>query len=264
MGLIYLITCDIIPDQYIGQTNSSIQTRWSRHIACAKRMIKYRDQPDKIRNIYHSYLYRAMAKHGIETFHVQVIEDGIFYQDLLDAAEIQYISEFNTQAPNGLNLLSGGGSNTKQSNVTIQIMREKKQLQALNNRNTILDGLPALTTYKNDHLGERILINSHPLCKSKTFSVKTYGSITAVKEEVIKFLAELETTGIVYTPVKIGEDMRKYPGFIVTPKGFRVNKVYKCTTYDKRFERKDRTREENKQAATEWYFALLQRLNINL
>lgn len=259
MGLIYIITSTATPKQYIGQTNNTIQIRWSRHIASARRMIRYHNQPEKISNIYHSHLYRAMAKYGIHTFQIQLVEDGIFHQDILDMTEAQYIEEFNTRSPFGLNLLSGGGANSTHSTDTIQLMRNAKQATALDNRSKILDGLPALTTYKNDHLGERILINNHSLCKSKTFSVKTYGSIENVKLEVIKFLTELEQANVVHHRTKNGDDLLQYPGLIETPKGFRVNKVHKSITYDKRFERKTKTREENKQAAIEYYTLLLQK-----
>lgn len=248
--------------QYVGQTNDPVEIRWRGHIASAKRFIKYRDQPDKIENIYHSLLYRTIAKYGIETFSIQVLEDGIYDQDLLDETEKQYIAELNTKHPHGLNLLSGGGSNSRHSEITIQIMRRKKQETALLNRNAILEDLPPLTTYKNDELGERILVNKHPLCKSRTFSVKTYGSIEAVKDAVKAFIAEIELTGIPYEPAKGGEDLNKYPGLNITPSGYRVNKVHKGTTYDKRFERKDRTNAQNKQAAIDWYISLLIRLNL--
>lgn len=256
MGFIYMITCSISPKIYIGQTTKTIQQRWQQHIACGKSMIKNKDNMEKIRRIQFSYLYHAMAYYGIHNFMIEELEE--IDDDLLNDVEIQYIAELNTQCPNGFNL-SSGGLNFKHSQETIDLMKRRKHEFVDNVRNEKLQGLPAKTAYRNHKTkGEQILFNNHPLCKHKTFSTDKYGTFEKTKEAALQFYQELEQSGIPYVKPKNGDDdLKNKPGFIKTPKGYRVNKVQKGINFDKRFERKDRTDAENKAAALEWYNNLI-------
>lgn len=220
-------------------------------------MIRHKDDLEKIRHIQFSYLYRAMAYYGLHHFKIEILEE--VDDDLLNRFEIFYIEALETQAPNGFNLTSGGDS-FKHAPETIELMKRRKQEFIDNIRNEKLRGLPAKTAYRNHETkGEQIVFNHHPLCKHKTFSSSTYGSFELAKAAAQEFIQNLEATGTTHIRPKNGDqDLLDKPGLISTPKGYRVNKVSKGITYDKRFERKDRTREENKAAAIIWYNNLLQ------
>jgi group I intron endonuclease len=262
MGRVYIIICKVTPKEYVGQTTQELHERWYDHTQAAKSYIaNINDNPDKIKHIRFSYLYRAMAKYGIENFTIEELESAD--NDLLDDLEIQYIEAFNTLVPNGYNLTTGG-SRFNHNEVTIERMKEQKRANIDNVRNEKLAGLPPLVTYRNHPTkGEQVLINQHPLCKHKTFSAYKYGSFENAKIALLEFIVELELNGVPHVPKKRGEDdIKKYKGLIATPEGYRVNKVHKGITYDKRFERKDRTKDENKAAAIQWYIDLLTRLNL--
>lgn len=262
MGIIYIITNDISPKVYIGQTRQTLEKRWKDHIQCGKSMVKYKDIEGRIKNIQNSYLYRAMAYHGIHHFQIAIVEECS--EEDLDINEQHYIDICESLAPNGYNLTSGGTKFTHNED-TIALMKKRKHELIDNIRNEKLQGLPPKVTYRN-HItkGEQIVVNNHALCKHKTFSSITYQTYEAAKQAAIIFFQELARTGIPYIKPKKGEaDIHDKKGFCSTPKGYRVNKVHKGENYDKRFERLDRTREENKIAALAYYEQLLKLLNIN-
>lgn len=53
-------------------------------------------------------LYSALKKYGIENFEISVIDDTALDIDTLNKLEEKYIEEYNSMAPNGYNLNSGG------------------------------------------------------------------------------------------------------------------------------------------------------------
>lgn len=94
MGFIYRIRNRITGKSYIGETIKEPEIRWKQHIACAK---AGKGCPA---------LRDAFKKHGINSFEFKVIiicfdDDRFFY-------ERDYIKRYNTQAPNGYNILPGG------------------------------------------------------------------------------------------------------------------------------------------------------------
>ena len=111
-GFIYKITAPS-GKSYIGQvveflrdgSKKGVHGRWKQHCASAKR------DPKK----GCVYLNRAIIKYGEEQFTVE----ELFYGDvnLLDVYEKKFIKIYNTLAPNGYNLQSGG-TNTKHSEET--------------------------------------------------------------------------------------------------------------------------------------------------
>lgn len=98
---------------YIGQvveflrdgSKKGIRGRWKQHCASAKRNS----------NKGSLYLYRAIIKYGEENFNVE----ELFYGDvnMLDLIETRFIKMYNTLAPNGYNLQTGG-TYTKHSEET--------------------------------------------------------------------------------------------------------------------------------------------------
>jgi len=97
MGYIYMIKNKLDNKCYIGQTiENDINTRWNKH----KRNINSDGCPA---------LYGAFRKYGIDNFDFKII--CISFDEFLDPLEVYYISKFNSIAPNGYNLESGGNKN---------------------------------------------------------------------------------------------------------------------------------------------------------
>lgn len=103
MSNIYLIYCHTSPTgkKYIGQTNN--YNRRCREHKTSNRCPAFRN---------------AIIKYGWDNFTHTILEDGL----TLDEANILeefYISKYNTLAPNGYNLQTGG-SNSKPSPLVVQ------------------------------------------------------------------------------------------------------------------------------------------------
>jgi group I intron endonuclease len=86
---VYIVTNLITAKQYVGIT-SNFERRWHEH------------QTDKGR-----VLYNAIAKYGIENFHISYIANAFDFECACDI-ERMLIVERNTKAPNGYNLTDGG------------------------------------------------------------------------------------------------------------------------------------------------------------
>lgn len=195
-----------------------------------------------------------MAEYGIEKFEISKMEEVENITNLNEREKF-YISEFNSLVPNGYNLTSGGNSNYKHSSVTIDLIKKKKSENVDNIRNPKLKGLPNYVAYRHNKKGEQILINNHPFCKSKTFTLTNYESFEEMKETVKEFINMLEKSRETYT-TKNDPSLPK--GVIKTKNGYRVNKIYNKIIYDKRFEIKKLSNEENKNNAIIWYNNLFQ------
>ena len=92
-GFIYIIRNTINDKVYIGQTKTSVETRWKEHL----RHARYGDQ----------VINRAMNKYGIDKFYVETLE--ICDLDVLDEREIYYIELYNsTNKSKGYNVSIGG------------------------------------------------------------------------------------------------------------------------------------------------------------
>ena len=95
MGYIYKITNNITNKCYIGETKqNNIEVRWKQH----KNTIK--------NGIGCPALKDAVKKYGIDNFKFEILiicfdEDRYKY-------EIEYIKKYNSQVPNGYNILGGG------------------------------------------------------------------------------------------------------------------------------------------------------------
>ena len=88
--------------QYVGQTTRTLEQRWREHCAA---------------NSQCTYLHNAIVKYGKENFKVEQIDIALD-QEELDYKEQQYIKCYNTLAPNGYNLETGGSSGKRLSEIT--------------------------------------------------------------------------------------------------------------------------------------------------
>ena len=93
-GIIYLLTNTVNGKQYIGQTIHSIEKRFRQH--CRSR------RKNK------AYLKKALDKYGPDAFEKSVLFVAFSLQGLNEAEE-SLMTEYQTLAPSGYNLRSGGG-----------------------------------------------------------------------------------------------------------------------------------------------------------
>jgi group I intron endonuclease len=116
MGYIYLITNTVNGKQYVGQTQrEDIHMRWKQHKCCDSKSIG-------------TYIARAYKKYGIEKFKFQII--CICFDEACNDFEIEYIKKFNTLAPNGYNLESGGGNSKHHPDTKKKISEASKGRKA--------------------------------------------------------------------------------------------------------------------------------------
>ena len=120
-GVIYLATNNINKKQYIGQAISissngrkwGSKRRWQSHIKCAKN------------NTFQCRLLEnAINKYGPENFILKDVKTCLLND--LNYYEQEYIKMYNTLAPNGYNLMSGGGNRRKHSIETRNKMSETR------------------------------------------------------------------------------------------------------------------------------------------
>lgn len=102
MGLIYKITNNKNNKIYVGQTSTSLDNRWKRHLKIAL------DINNKIYSDDGMIIYRAMRKYGVENFSISVIEDDIKTKKELNERESYWIDKYNCIRPNGYNIRKGG------------------------------------------------------------------------------------------------------------------------------------------------------------
>ena len=89
--LLYVITNKVNNTRYIGQTIQALSKRWISHK-------KSKSQ---------TFISRAIQKHGPENFEIRVLSRCNSVEEL-NHREQYYIKLFNTMAPNGYNLTTGG------------------------------------------------------------------------------------------------------------------------------------------------------------
>ena len=91
MGCIYGIQNDVNLKWYIGKSDRDADRRKREHFAGnGNRLVK-----------------QAIEKYGIENFTFHILHDGII-PEMLDSYEMEAIAQYNSIAPNGYNLTSGG------------------------------------------------------------------------------------------------------------------------------------------------------------
>jgi group I intron endonuclease len=207
MGYIYIIRCTKTPKVYVGQTTDTLKERFNKHLSDARSFQRKIDDPTYTagKKRYCTKLCRAMNKYGFENFSIEMLEE--IDDDLLNETEPVYIEEVDS-IKNGYNLQSGGDRPSHSAD-TRQIISERTKTGITNNitsyrkHNDDLNGLPKFCIYFNRNRkgrkGEQgVALNKHPLCKFKQFTINKYGNMEAAKDALIKFIADLEASGIPY------------------------------------------------------------------
>lgn len=118
MGAIYCYTNLINQKKYIGQSVDPNQ-RFKAHKSAVH---------NEASTEYDAPLHRAMRKYGYENFSYEILQETNDI-DLLNELEIFYISHYNTQIPNGYNVLAGG-RNAKRGEMPVEVRKKLTWSQA--------------------------------------------------------------------------------------------------------------------------------------
>jgi group I intron endonuclease len=136
MPFIYKITNTVTNKCYIGETvQKNPNNRWMAHkyrIKCGKGCPALRD---------------AVNKHGIDNFTFEIIRECTAEErhDL----EVHYIKEFNSQVPNGYNILPGGQKGF--SRLGIKHSPETKAKLSVISKQLFIDNPNRYETYREKH-----------------------------------------------------------------------------------------------------------------
>jgi len=117
MGYIYKITNIITGKCYIGETTQDYNRRWNKHI----NSLKYKEGCPLLK--------ASMKKHGIQNFTFEILI--ICFNEDLIKYEREYIKKYNSQTPNGYNILAfgqigDGHIGYKHTQETINKMKESR------------------------------------------------------------------------------------------------------------------------------------------
>ena len=136
MPFIYKITNTLTNKCYIGDTvQKNPNNRWMAHkyrIKCGKGCPALRD---------------AVNKHGIDNFIFEVIRECTAEER--DDLEVHYIKEFNSQVPNGYNILPGGQKGF--SRLGIKHSPETKAKLSAISKQLFVDNPNRYETYREKH-----------------------------------------------------------------------------------------------------------------
>lgn len=206
MGIIYKLTSPSIKKNgYIGQTKKTFDVRMSGHKSSSGNLNKV----DGCRA-----LNNAIRKYGWDSFTREIILECD--DDELDFYEEYFIREYNTLAPNGYNLITGGNSNKVYSDVTKEIMRK-----AALDRDTAVYRKDVRTKDWPKYLGifnDYPRISKHPNCSSKPFNDKSKSFEENLKD-ALEFLDLLNKNEV---KVEIQKSNRP-KGLQVCKGGYRVH-----------------------------------------
>ena len=106
-GVVYCITNAINDKKYIGITTRTIEQRFKEH--------KEAD----------SYIGKAIRKHGVENFEIEIIDEALTKEELCDN-EIYWIEKYNT-FNEGYNLTRGGEGVINYIEIPINLSKRQKR-----------------------------------------------------------------------------------------------------------------------------------------
>jgi hypothetical protein len=236
-GVIYKISSNKDVKVYIGQTISTLTRRWGGHVCCCRDYALVASGKNRYKN-HCKALYRAMIKHGVNSFRIEQI-DVAYSEDELNDLEIKYIKQFNSYTPNGYNITKGGASRS----IVSDEAKEAARLKCIASIHANIDakrhceaskGLPPLVQMC--HKGDNIIyqIQNFPgKCKLKCFSSSKYGSVENAKKACLDYYNILKTTDTVYIKQKQRPDLPK--GITALRNGYKCSKMHKKKRYAKEF-----------------------------
>lgn len=131
---LYQVTNNITGKKHVGQTIQSLKTRFKGHC--------------KRKKDSRSFLTNAIFKYGKENFTIEPIYEILGNRpDLLNRLEKCFIEEFNTLAPHGYNLRTGGDHPVAHE-ITKALQRKPRGPQSEEHKNAIRDGILASEAHK--------------------------------------------------------------------------------------------------------------------
>ncbi len=243
MGIIYIIKSTVITQVYVGQTTKTVEHRWLQHCKKAQKYIDADTDEDrkKLKGM-HQRLYLAMSKHGIVNFYVEILE--IIDNEFLDEVEMLHIEEYDS-VKNGLNMHKGGKRRVQPDDVRDHISMGTKlafndiKIIEKMRKNDVLKGLPPKCQYHENKVQRGIRVRRHRLCEDKLFEFKNYTNVDECKEAIIKFIDELELSGIPYVGGR-EKSCKKLPGgFRKLTNGYKIQKTFDKKRYAKEFTKGD-------------------------
>lgn len=107
---VYMLTCSVSCKSYIGISDKGGLRRLVQHRRAAESGAG-------------NHLYRAMRKHGIETFALKIIYQAVDYREAI-ACERAMIAQYGTFSPAGYNMTTGG-----ENNVGYHLCKEVREKQ---------------------------------------------------------------------------------------------------------------------------------------
>lgn len=107
--VIYLVRNNVNGKCYIGQTTKSIKWRWREHRRCHRRFV----------------LHKAIRKYGAGNFTITELAQACSIE-CLNYLEPLFIAAYNTLAPRGYNLDSGGRNNKAHPDTVTKMSMAKK------------------------------------------------------------------------------------------------------------------------------------------
>lgn len=184
MALIYKLN-NINGKSYIGQTVQKFDNRWTDHKSAARN----KDKKDGCRA-----LNNAIRLHGEDCWTREVL---IYCnKEHLDDYEIAFIKLYDTLAPNGYNLRTGGQSKGQVSEETKKLMSEsaKKRDNDCYRKDQGLLGYKYITQIHTPAKNPRkhgYLIHRHALCAYQSFVSSDINKMEYNKQRAINRLNEL-------------------------------------------------------------------------
>lgn len=168
--------------QYVGQTSRTLEQRWREHCSNGSQC---------------TYLHHAINKYGKENFKVEQIDIALD-QEELDYKECQYIKHYNTLAPNGYNLNSGGSLGRKVSKITCHKLSENHH--DVSGENNPMYGLKRPEDGNNVILMIRGVKNMLAILKRKEIKVDEHNPNIVVDQfgyNTLAFLADIPKNAMV-------------------------------------------------------------------
>lgn len=259
MGFIYAIRKKEMI-KYVGQTTEkSVADRWKSHISSSDAYKRYLENPDRYAfKGTCTYLYRAFHKaqrNGeFEIFDIITLLECD--DNELDDNETRLIIEYNTLAPHGYNLTTGGGGQFKHCEETKKRISEYVKKYMTDNIDDFRTsektfGMLPYASYQDLGTRQQYIINNHPKCSQNiVFSTSKYPSIEEAKLACNNMLIWLKDYEGIYTPpTKSGGPCK---GLRKLKQGYQVRKTINGSVYERTFNNKNKSIEENLQDALEY------------
>jgi group I intron endonuclease len=99
-GIIYQVTHIESGRHYVGQTVTTLDRRWEKHVGDAHSRRRIKSEAS---------LHAAVRKYGADAFKIEQIDTGVS-NETLEIRERFWIEKLGSLCPNGYNILKGGGS----------------------------------------------------------------------------------------------------------------------------------------------------------